>query len=74
MDDLPATLAHMGRGAAPAAGRSYVVQRGDRLRTIARRMMNDDSPAAVRKLFEANRGVLDSPDRLKIGVELKLPL
>jgi len=73
MDDLSGTLARMGHRVAPAAGRSYVVQRGDRLRTIARRMMNDDSPAAVRKLYEANRDVLDSPDRLKIGVELKLP-
>jgi len=73
MDDLSGTLASMGRRAAPPAGRSYVVQRGDRLITIARRMMHDDSAAAVRKLYEANRGVLDSPDRLKIGVELKLP-
>ena len=74
MDDLSGTLASMGRRVAPpAAGRSYVVQRGDRLITIARRMMHDDSAAAVRKLYEANRGVLDSPDRLKIGVELKLP-
>jgi nucleoid-associated protein YgaU len=73
LDDLSGTLANMGRGPATAAGRAYVVQRGDRLITIARRMMNDDSPAAVRKLYEANRGVLDSPDRLKIGVELKLP-
>jgi len=27
----------------------------------------------VQKLFEANRDVLDSRDRLKIGMELKLP-
>ncbi len=73
LDDLSGTLARMGGGAAPAAGRSYVVQRGDNLRIIARRLMHDDSSAAVRKLYEANRGVLDSPDRLKIGVELKLP-
>lgn len=73
MDDLPGMLARMGHGAAPVAGRSYVVQRGDNLRIIARRLMHDDSPAAVRRLYEANRGVLDSPDRLKIGVELKLP-
>jgi nucleoid-associated protein YgaU len=73
MGDLSGTLAQMSRRPAPAAGRSYVIQRGDRLKTIARRMMNDDSPATVKKLFEANRGVLASPDRLKIGVELKLP-
>jgi nucleoid-associated protein YgaU len=73
MDDLPGTLANMGRRAAPAARRSYVVQRRDSLTGIARRLMHDDSPAAVRRLYEANRGVLDSPDRLKIGVELKLP-
>lgn len=73
LNDLSGTLANMGRTPAPAAGRAYVVQRGDRLITIARRMMHDDSSAAVRKLYEANRGVLDSPDLLKIGVELKLP-
>ncbi len=76
MDDLSGTLSSMGRRTVPAAapaGRSYVVQRGDRLKTIARRMMNDDSPAAVRRLYEANRGVLESPDRLRIGVQLKLP-
>ncbi len=73
VDDLSRTLANMGRRAAPAAGRSYVVQRGDSLTSVARRLMKDDSPAAVRKLYEANRGVLASPNRLKIGVELKLP-
>jgi LysM repeat protein len=73
MDDLPGTLARMGHRATPMAGRSYVVQRRDSLTGIARRLMHDDSPAAVRRLYEANRGVLDSPDRLKIGVELKLP-
>ncbi len=60
----------------PAAGtatRTYVVRRGDSLTSIARREMRDDSPAAVRKLYEANRDKLDSPDSLPAGVELVIP-
>ncbi len=58
---------------APAVARTYVVQRGDNLTSIARRLMRDGSGDAVRKLFEANRGILPSRDRLQIGMELRLP-
>jgi len=73
LGELSGTLLAMGRKPASMAVRTYVVQRGDCLTGIARRLMRDDSPAAVRKLFEANRNVLSSRDRLRIGVELKLP-
>ena len=73
LGELSGTLSVMGRRPAPAAARTYVVKRGDSLTGIARRLMRDDSPAAVRKLFEANRGVLVSRDRLKVGMELNLP-
>jgi len=72
LGELPGALSAMNRRPAMAA-RTYVVQRGDNLTGIARRLMRDDSIAAVRKLFEANRDVLDSRDRLKIGMKLRLP-
>lgn len=73
LGELSGTLSAMSRRPAATAARTYVVQRGDSLTGIARRLMRDDSSAAVRKLFEANRDVLASRDRLKIGMELKLP-
>jgi len=56
-----------------AKRRVYVVQRGDSLTEIARRFLRDDSPAAVRKLFNANRGTLQSPDMLQVGMKLNIP-
>jgi len=63
--------------AAPAVRRSerrtYVVQRGDNLTDIARKVLNDSSPEAVRKLFRANRSTLESPDLLQVGMKLNVP-
>jgi len=53
--------------------RKYMVRRGDSLTNIARRLMRDDSPAAVRKLYNANRDRLGHPDSLPVGVELMIP-
>lgn len=53
--------------------RTYRVESGDTLSRIARRELNDDSEAAVRKLFEANRDVLESPNQLRVGVVLTVP-
>lgn len=55
------------------AARTHVVQRGDNLSKIARRILKDDSPATLRKLYNANRDRLDSPDHLPVGVELQIP-
>lgn len=57
--------------AAPA--RTYTVQAGDNLWRIARSQMNDASPAAVDRLFEANRDVLSSPDMVRVGMTLRIP-
>jgi nucleoid-associated protein YgaU len=59
--------------AAKASGRAYVVRQGDTLTSIAKRAMNDDSRDAVRKLFEANRSRLASPNQLVVGMELTIP-
>ncbi len=53
--------------------RMYVVRQNDNLTKIARAELNDDSTEAVRRLFEANRDVLDNPNDLKVGMKLRIP-
>ncbi len=53
------------------APRTYRVQRGDTLSRIAGRVYNDSSQ--WRRIFEANRGVLDTPESLREGQELIIP-
>lgn len=58
---------------AKPSGRVYVVRNGDNLTRIARKTMKDDSPAAVGRLFRANRDRLTSPDVLTVGMKLNIP-
>ena len=60
-------------GARAPARRGYVVRGGDSLTSIAREVLNDESPAAVRRLYDANKDKLDSPDVLPVGLELLIP-
>lgn len=62
-----------GREGRGSTGRVYLVRHGDNLTKIARSLLNDDSPAAVRRIFDANRDKLDSPDCLPVGVRLQIP-
>lgn len=59
----------------PAPARStsdtYVVQSGDTLSRIARRLYNDSS--RWKEIYEANRGTLPSPQSLKVGQTLIIP-
>jgi len=58
--------------AAAAATKVYVVRRNDTLVGIARRFYGD--AAAYRKIYEANRDVLSSPNAtLYVGMRLRLP-
>jgi nucleoid-associated protein YgaU len=58
--------------AAAAAPKVYVVRRNDTLIGIARRFYGD--AAAYRKIYEANRDVLSSPNAtLYVGMRLRLP-
>lgn len=57
----------------PQGQRRYTVRPGDTLTSIARRMMHDDSPSAVRRLYEANRGWIADPDSIPTGVALVIP-
>lgn len=53
------------------APRWYKVKKGDTLSAIAREYYGDASQ--YRKIFDANRDVLSDPDRIKEGVELRIP-
>lgn len=62
------------RGAPPAASRgSYTTQRGDSLSSVARKKLGNDKPETLKKLFEANRDKLSSPDQMKVGLALMIP-
>lgn len=52
-------------------GSSYTVQKGDSLSRIAQQELGDAN--AWKKIFEANRDVLDDPDKIFPGQTLKLP-
>jgi len=73
------TIAELGRyfgvsqSRRASAGRVYVVRRGDNLTRIARITLHDDSRAAVLKIYNANRDKLSSPDRLPVGLALRIP-
>lgn len=51
--------------------RSYTVEKGDTLSKIAKDELGNAS--AWKQIFEANRDVLDDPDRIFPGQVLKLP-
>jgi nucleoid-associated protein YgaU len=75
LDELADALgAGAARAPRPAGGRTvYVVQRGDTLTKIARQTLRDDSPAAVRSIYEANASTLSDPDVLPVGATLVIP-
>jgi nucleoid-associated protein YgaU len=57
----------------PARYDTYVVQKGDTLWTIAKKPEIYGKATYWRRLFDANRDILSSPDRLKAGMKLKVP-
>jgi nucleoid-associated protein YgaU len=50
---------------------TYVVRQGDTLRAIAARVYGDEE--RWRRIFNANRRLLDSPEDLLPGMELRIP-
>ena len=56
---------------APATLRTHVVQKGDTLSAIAERTYGKAS--RWRDIYDANRDVLDDPDRIRPGQVLQLP-
>ena len=56
---------------AQAAAKVHVVEKGDTLGAIAKKYYGKAS--AYMKIFEANRDVLDDPDKIKPGQKLRIP-
>ena len=54
-----------------AAPQTYTVQSGDTLSAIAKQFYGSSSK--YNSIFEANRDILDNPDRIKPGQILKIP-
>lgn len=61
--DPPATM--------PEGAKVHVVEKGDTLSAIAKTYYGKAS--AYTKIFEANRDVLDDPDKIKPGQKLRIP-
>lgn len=66
------TAAPSGSATPTVAARRYTVAKGDTLMSIARRILKDDG--RWREIYELNRDKLSSPDSIKVGMELKLPV
>ena len=60
-------------GGAPGKYDTYVVQKGDSLWSIAAKPQIYGNPNRWRRIFDANRDLLKSPDRLRAGMTLKIP-
>lgn len=76
----PVAKASAGKDAAATAKatastttKDYQVRPGDSLEKIARRLMKDDSPQAVQKLYLANKDRLRDPNNVPVGVKLAIP-
>ncbi len=52
----------------------YVVAEGDNLGTIAQKVYGHSEKSNIARLFQANRGVLKSPDEIYVGQKLVIPL
>ena len=63
VDDKPVTAA--------GSNRTYTVKSGDTLSAIARQFYNDASQ--YMKIFEANKNLLSSPDKIAPGQVLTIP-
>ena len=69
----PETEAAGAPSTAPQRYDSYVVQKGESLWSIAAKPEVYGRATHWRRLFDANRDLLSSPDRLKAGMTLKIP-
>ena len=60
-------------GSVPATYDTYVVQKGDSLWSIAAKPQVYGKATQWRRLFDANRDLLKSPDQVRPGMTLKIP-
>ena len=66
-------IAQVPAGGEPVAYDTYVVKKGDSLWSIAAKPEVYGKATRWRKIFDANRKLLKSPDRLRPGMALKIP-
>jgi nucleoid-associated protein YgaU len=69
--DFSGVTASVDTTAEKVGGSTYTVKTGDSLSKIAKNELGDGN--AWKKIFEANRDVLDDPDKIFPGQTLKLP-
>ena len=69
--DFSGVTASVDTTAENMGGSTYTVKSGDSLSKIAKNELGDGN--AWKKIFEANRDVLDDPDKIFPGQTLKLP-
>jgi LysM domain len=69
--EAPAAAAAAATGAPTTAARSYTVQPGDSLSKISKQFYGD--PNNYLKIFEANKDKLSDPDKIRPGIELRIP-
>ena len=65
-----AAAAAAGASSTPAA-RTYTVQPGDSLSKISKQFYGDAT--MYTKIFEANKDKLDDPDKIRAGMDLRIP-
>jgi len=56
--------------------RIYTVKDGDNLAKIAKKIFGDDvgnKHATIRKIFEANMDIMNTPDQIAVGQKLRIP-
>jgi len=75
----PQTTPPSGNSSSPRQGAAanlvpYTVAPGDTLSKIALAQFGNKSRASINAIFEANRSILTSPDTLKAGLVLSLPV
>ena len=67
----PGATARTAKGGTTAGGRTYTVQKGDTLTSIAKKFYNDGSK--WKKIWDANKAQVPNKDRLKPGTKLVIP-
>ncbi len=67
----PAAAAAAAGASSTAAARSYTVQPGDSLSKISKQFYGNAS--MYMKTFEANKDKLDDPDKIRAGMDLRIP-
>ncbi len=61
-------------GSNKPGSKSYTVQAGDTLTSIAERIYGKGSKSTFQDIYEANKALIgDNPDQIKIGMTLKIP-